>query len=86
MLHFVLTLVTAAVILGLVFYFIPKGWRTIVANLAASVPILGSILASLASVDLTQYLDKSVAEAAMLAIVVANIIMRSLTTSPVGEK
>ena len=85
MLHFIFGVVTVAALLFLVLYFVPKGWKTVVANLAAGVPVLGAIVAQLASIDFTQYLDKNLALGLGLGVVVLNIILRSVTTTAVGK-
>lgn len=64
-----------------------KGWRTVALNAltgAASVTLL--VLAYLESVDLSAILSPRDALLAAIAINVANIVLRALTTTPVGQR
>lgn len=86
MLSFLLFLIGTVLILFAVWYYLPKGWGTVVANAAGGLPIIGTFLANvfqgLSAIDFTQYLDKDKALALGFGVLIVNIIMRSFTDTP----
>ena len=58
-----------------------QGYRTLAAN--AALIVLGALLPWVAGLDWTQYVSPQVA---MLIVGAANIGLRLITTTPVGEK
>lgn len=84
--QFLLVLVILAAVFWLVMTWAPKGWRTVIFNAVASVPVIGAQLAdALGGFDWTKVLAPQNAAWAGLALLMANIILRSVTTSPVGK-
>lgn len=71
-----------------------KGWRTIVANAMAGLPVLVSATADFASVflpaakdySLMSYLPKEWLLGYILFVIVLNMALRKITTTPMGKK
>ncbi len=57
-----------------------KGWRTIIINAALAV------LAVFENADYTDLLNESTTGWVLLAIPVLNMVLRKITTTPVGKK
>ena len=85
--HFLIGLLVVVAIFLIAWHFAPQGWRTIVFNALASVPIVGPPIAdALLGVDWTVFFDKASATAVALGIAVFNAILRTITSTPVGKK
>lgn len=62
-----------------------KGWRTLIFNVSISILVLAKeMLAYFAGVDWSQILPAKYAPYAILAIGIANILLRHVTTHPAG--
>ncbi len=83
------TMIILGVVLALavVGYFVaPKGWRTVVINALVGLPMLaGQLLTLLAGFDFGAVMSPTAATWALLAVNAINIVMRNLTTTPLGE-
>lgn len=85
-----LQIIVALAIVGLGFALAmsvaPQGWRTVVFNAIASLPMIGATVAdALSGFDWTRVLDGKAASIAGLAILVLNVALRAMTSTPIGK-
>jgi len=86
MLNFLLVIAAASIVFYLVITFAPRGYRTIAFNAVSAIPLVGGELASvLTGFDWGKVVGNSQTAALIgLAVLVANIVLRTMTTGPVG--
>lgn len=63
-----------------------KGFRTLIANAVAAVPVVASIIVSLHSEGLATLIPPQYMGLYTLAVIFANVILRSITTTPIGRR
>lgn len=94
MLHFIIAVVVGVLLVGLAFtlamVWAPKGWRTVVTNSLAGIPIIGSIAIDitdkLVGVDLSTYIDNvTLAKTVALGLLIANVFLRAVTDTALGK-
>ncbi|MFO1185825.1 MAG: hypothetical protein U1E56_13740 [Bauldia sp.] len=65
----------------------PKGWRTAFFNALAGIPVVGAVLAdALGGFDWTRVLDGKAASWAGLAVLALNVVLRAMTSTPIGKE
>lgn len=86
-----MTLVYLAALLvvgfALVYFFAPKGWRTIAANVVAVLPIAADALVALAADPMfVDILPAEIAPLYTVSVILANVYLRTVTTTPLGRR
>ena len=87
-----LSLILAAAVLAIAFYvvvnFAPVGWRTIMFNVVAAIPLVGGELASaLTGFDWGKVVSSSQTAALLgVGVLALNIVLRTMTTGPIGTQ
>ena len=84
-------LVFALFVLVIVWTFVPKGWRTVAANaisgaLLSASPLVLPLLEQIQFVPWGEVVDARTAVFITLAVNLINIVLRSVTTTALGEK
>lgn len=86
MFQLVVVLALLALAFLLVLNVAPKGWRTALFNAIAGVPVVGAVVAdALGGFDWTRVLDGKAASWAGLGVLVLNVALRAMTTTPIGR-
>lgn len=68
-------------------YLAPKGWRTLAFNLLAAIPLVGAPLTdALMGFDWSLFFDKASAATMTLAVTIGNVLLRAVTSTPLGSK
>lgn len=68
-------------------WFSPKGWRTVAANAAVGLPmVLAEILNFAIGIDWKEVMPAGYAPLIVIGVNVLNIVLRAVTTTPMGEK
>jgi hypothetical protein len=81
-----ITIGAMAVLFLAILAWAPKGWRTALANLVAAVPVVGAEVASqLGGFDWTKVMSPQNAGLAALVVLVMNVVLRAVTTTPIGK-
>jgi hypothetical protein len=81
-----LVLILAIAMFAVAFHFAPQGWRTVLFNALAAIPVVGVPLTdALSGFDWSAMFDKAEAAMFALAVTVGNVVLRSLTTTPIGK-
>ncbi|MFO1183656.1 MAG: hypothetical protein U1E56_02565 [Bauldia sp.] len=87
MFHHILVLSLVAIAFLLALNVAPKGWRTALFNALAGIPVVGAVIAdALGGFDWTRVLDGKAASWAGLAVIVLNVALRAMTTTPIGKE
>lgn len=87
LLQVVLSLVIVILAFVLVLNVAPKGWRTVLFNAIAGVPVVGSAIAEmLTGFEWTKVFDGRVASWVGLAVLILNVWLRAITGTPLGRK
>lgn len=85
MIAFIVSLALIAIGFFLVMTIAPKGWRTVIFNTVAGIPLIGAQIASaLVGFDWAAISPKYAAWCG-LAVFVLNIVLRAVTSSPMGK-
>lgn len=82
-----LVLLALTALAGLGYLFAPKGWRTVVVNgLVGGSTAIVAVLDLLAGYDFSAIMTPENAAGAMLYVNVLNVVLRAITTSPLGRR
>lgn len=72
---------------ALVYYFAPKGWRTIATNAVAILPVAADVVVSLsADGTLIDVLPPEIMPVYTIVVILANFYLRTVTTTPLGRR
>ena len=63
-----------------------KGYRTLAVNLLAALPMIADVLIALNSEGLTDLIPSDWVPLYTLGVILANVYLRTITTTPLGRK
>lgn len=87
MIEFALGLIIILLLAGIAYLLAPKGWRTIVVNIVnAGATALGMLSTELTNFPWTKLLDQQTAYGVILAVLIVNVILRSVTNTKIGQQ
>lgn len=84
---FVVFMIAIGIAWAVVYRFAPKGWRTIATNVVALLPVVADVIASmLTDGAFADLLPAELMPAYTIALVMANVYLRTVTTTPLGRR
>jgi hypothetical protein len=63
-----------------------KGFRTLAVNAVAALPVVANVVVSLNSEGLAALIPAQYMGLYTLAVIIANVYLRSITTTPIGRR